>query len=223
MKMWGKSILKPEKEGKADEDGERLGQTNERDQDGEKPLCKFLAIQESISSIHSQISALRSDLKGDMTDFHQKIRKDIRNDLTEFEVEINRKMSKVIKTQQSTAERVNEMEKRIADLQEWAMNVRDAVGNTLKVQENLQAKLSDLKGRSPCNNLRIYRMPEGCEGSNVMEFVAEFIKSELICLQDIDLHIQRAHRALVSKPSQEEQPRSLVISFLEYRVKEMVL
>ncbi|RXN25930.1 LINE-1 type transposase domain-containing 1 [Labeo rohita] len=132
-------------------------------------------------------------------------------------------MSDVTKTQQSTSERVNEMEKRIADLEEWAVDVRDAVSNTLKVQENLQAKLSDLEGRSRRNNLRIYGMPEGCEGSNVKEFVAEFIKSELNGLQDIDLQIQRAHRALVPKPSQEAQPRSLVICFLEYRVKEMVL
>ncbi|RXN17128.1 LINE-1 type transposase domain-containing 1 [Labeo rohita] len=114
-------------------------------------------------------------------------------------------MSKVTKTQHSTSERVNEMEKRIADLEEWAVDVRDAVGNTLKVQENLKAKLSDLEGRSQHNNLRIYGIPEGCEGSNVMEFVAEFIKSELNVLQDIDLQIQRAHRALVPKPSQEVQ------------------
>lgn len=69
----------------------------------------------------------------------------------------------------------------------------------------------------------MYGMPEGCEGRNVMEFVAEFIKSELSSLQDTDLQIQRAHRSLVPKPSQDAQPRSLVICFLEYRVKEMVL
>ncbi|KAL0161449.1 hypothetical protein M9458_045174, partial [Cirrhinus mrigala] len=123
---------------------------------------------------YKRISPLRSDLKDDMIDFRQKIREDIRNYLTEFKEEINRKMSEVTKTQQSTSERVNEMEKRIADLEEWAVDVRDT-HNTLKVQENLQAKLSDLEGRSRRNNLRIYGMPEGCEGSNVMEFVAEFI------------------------------------------------
>lgn len=102
------------------------------------------------------------------------------------------------KTQKSTSERVDEMVKLIADLEEWGVDVRYAVSNTLKVQENLQAKLSDLEGRSRRNNLRIYGMPEGCEGRNVMEFVAEFIKSELSSLQDIDLQIQRAHRACLS-------------------------
>lgn len=70
----------------------------------------------------------------------------IRNDLTEFKEEINQ--IKAMKTQQSTSERVDEMEKRIADLEEWGVDVRDAVNNTLKVQKNLQAKSSDLEGRS---------------------------------------------------------------------------
>lgn len=48
-------------------------------------------IQESMSAVHGQISALRSDLKDDMTDFHQKITDDIRNNLTEFKEEINQK------------------------------------------------------------------------------------------------------------------------------------
>lgn len=180
-------------------------------------------IQESMSAVHGQISALRSDLKDDMTDFHQKITDDIRNNLTEFKEEINRNLNEVTKTQKSTSERVDEMVKLIADLEEWGVDVRYAVSNTLKVQENLQAKLSDLEGRSRRNNLRIYGMPEGCEGRNVMEFVAEFIKSELSSLQDIDLQIQRAHRALVPKHSQDAQPGSLVICFLKYRVKERVL
>lgn len=37
------------------------------------------------------------------------------------------------------------------------------------------------------------------------------------------LHIQRAHRALARKPERNEPPRSIVVNFLEFNVKETVL
>lgn len=49
-----------------------------------------------------------------------------------------------------------------------------------------------------------------------------FIKAEL-SLWDIDLGIQRCHRALGPKPPQNVSPRSVVIYFLEFRTKELVL
>lgn len=100
-KVKGKLIMRPEKDGKGEEDGERRGQKKDDDPDDDARMSSLwinMMIQESISAIHSQISALHSDPKDDMTDFRQKIWDDIRNDLTEFKEEINRKLNEVTKS-----------------------------------------------------------------------------------------------------------------------------
>ena len=67
-------------------------------------------------------------------------------------------------------------------------------------------------------------MPEESEGSNLSEFVTKLIKSEVgFPVVDMNLGIQHCHRALAPKPPQDAPPRSLVICFLEFRVKEQVL
>ena len=88
-------------------------------------------------------------------------------------------------------------------------------------QEALQAKLTELEARSRRNNLRIYGVPEESEGSNVLEFVTKLIKSEVgPPVAEMDLGIQHYHRALAPKPP---HATSLVICFLDFRVKEQVL
>lgn len=117
-------------------------------------------LQENISTIHSEFSTPRSDLKEDMSDFQQRIRDDIGNDLMIF---FNRKLNEVTKSLQLPSERVEEVEKWTANLEEWGVDVRD-----VKIQEDMQAKLTDLKSRTRQNNIRIYGIPEGCEGRNVI-------------------------------------------------------
>ena len=51
--------------------------------------------------------------------------------------------------------------------------VEEALTQALETQENLQAKLTELETRSRRNNLRIYRVPEESEGSNLAEQVIE--------------------------------------------------
>lgn len=119
---------------------------------------------------------------------------------------------------------MTEAEERIADMEEWNVAASDALLEVLENQDALQTKLTDIEARSRQNNLRIYGIPEGSEGSNLLEFVTRLIKSELGLLStETEIGIQRCHRALAPKPPRDAPPRSLVLCFQEFRVKEQVL
>lgn len=99
------------------------------------------------------------------------------------------------------------------------MAAKDVLTKSIKQQK----KLTDLEGRSRRNNIRTYGVPEGKEGDSMTEFVENFLKAELALMADTTLRIQRAHRALARKPDRDAPPRSIVVNFLEFSTKEMVL
>ncbi|KAK1904344.1 LINE-1 type transposase domain containing protein 1 [Dissostichus eleginoides] len=107
-------------------------------------------------------------------------------------------------------------------MEDWSAGAKDVICQALAAQESIQAKLTDLESRARRNNMRIYGIPEDIEGDSVQQFIENFIKTEL-SLTDTELGIQRCHRALGPKPPQNANPRSVLIYFLEYRIKELVL
>lgn len=80
-----------------------------------------------------------------------------------------------------------------------------------------------MEGRSRRNNIHIYGVPEGIEGSSVPDFVEQLLKSELALTADNRLQIQCAHRTLARKPEGNQPPRSIVVNSLEFNTKESVL
>ncbi|KAL7842069.1 hypothetical protein SRHO_G00237580 [Serrasalmus rhombeus] len=79
--------------------------------------------------------------------------------------------------------------------------------------------------RSRRGNIRIYRVPEGSEESfpYVTDFLEHLLKSTLDLDPSLELHIERAHRALAPKPPESAKPRSIVARFLSYKTKEAVI
>ena len=73
------------------------------------------------------------------------------------------------------------------------------------------------------NNLRIYGIPKGKDGKSVAHFVCELLKKHLGLPPGVELQIQRAHRALIPKPAATATPRSIIVNFLKFQVKELVL
>lgn len=73
--------------------------------------------------------------------------------------------------------------------------------------------------------MRIYRVTEESEkGRDVKLFVQDLLKSVLRLPPELNIFIERAHRALTAKPrSPEAAPRSLVVKFLDFSVKETIL
>ena len=178
----------------------------------------------NMQAIYNEIRALRSDLKSEMSEFRFSFRNDMKKELNEFKGEINQKLEEATSELNATVVRVAEAEQRISDIEDRDEAAREALIQALETQDTLQAKLTELEARSRRNNLRIHGIPEESEGPDLSAFVTKLIKSEVgMPVADMDLGIQRCHRALAPKPPQGAPPRSLVICFLEFRVKEQVL
>ncbi|KAK1897326.1 LINE-1 retrotransposable element ORF1 protein [Dissostichus eleginoides] len=146
----------------------------------------------------------------------------MKKELGEFREDVNRQLNEIAMDLKTTVCRVEEAEQRVSDMEDWSAGAKDVICQALAAQESIQAKLTDLESRARRNNMRIYGIPEDIEGDSVQQFIENFIKTEL-SLTDTELGIQRCHRALGPKPPQNANPRSVLIYFLEYRIKELVL
>ena len=101
--------------------------------------------------------------------------------------------------------------------------MKEALCKSLKQQQILQDKLTDIEGRSRRNNICIFGIPEDKEGDSAPKYVHQLLTTELSLPPNVNLQIQRAHRALAQKPNCNSPPRSMIVHFLEFMVKEMVL
>lgn len=145
-------------------------------------------------------------------------------DLKDFKREINQELNANATEVKAQGNRIGEMEARFGETDTWNMAVKEALLTSLEQQRIIQEALTDLEGRSRRTNMRIYNVPEDAEkGSSVREFIETLLKGELSLPADTDLQIQRAHRALAQKPGPNSPPRSIVINFLQFGTKEMVL
>ena len=120
-------------------------------------------------------------------------------------------------------ERVSEMEERIQRLEEGEQDVMAELTRLGEENESLRAKMTDVEARSRRSNLRCFGVREGAEGENVAEFMTELIKGEFGSLRGVDLGMQRCHRALGPIPGLGATPRSIVMFFQDFRIKEKVL
>ena len=105
-------------------------------------------------------------------------------------------------------------------MEEWTTQAQDILTTPLKQQSRLQEKLTDLEGRSRRSNIQIWGLKEGVEGDSVADYLDKFIPKELGMSEDIELDIQRAHRALTPKP-QPNKPdyiRAIIVNFLMFEV-----
>ena len=88
----------------------------------------------------------------------------------------------------------------------------------------MQSKITDLEANSRKNNIRIFNEAESAtEDNNVTDFVKKMFQRELKLSEHTDLEIQRCHRATLQKPPEGANPRSIVVNFLQFETKEMIL
>lgn len=166
-----------------------------------------------LASIHAEIKAMRSNVKSELHSFQSTLREDMNKELIELWDEINQALGDIRGDLKNTTTRVEEAEQRVADLEERNHNLEDSLRQLQQKQELMQTKVTDLEARSRRNNIRIYGIPEGEEESNMMDFVVKFLKSELAASGELDLKIQRCHRALAPRPPRDAPPRSIIMNF----------
>lgn len=173
-----------------------------------------------LASIHTEIKAMRSDVRNELHSFRSTLREDMKKELTELRDEINQALGDI---RGDLKVRVEEAEQRVAELEECNLDLQDSLRQMQQKQEIMQIKVTDLEARSRRNNIRVYGIPEGEEENNMMDFVDKLLKSELATPGELDLKIQRCHRALGPRPPWEAPPHSIVINYQEYKTKDLIL
>lgn len=177
------------------------------------------ALHKYLSDITKEIRELKEEMKNDITALDTSFKQEFAN----FKEDVNNKLKANKDELQDQKKSLNEAQTCIEELETFNMEAKDALLTTLREQRKLQDKLTDLEGRSRRNNVRIFGVPEGSEGDSVIRFVEELLQRELTLPEGTSLLIQRAHRAAARRPRPGETPRSIIINFLRFDTKEMIL
>lgn len=169
-------------------------------------------------SIIAEIKQIRTDISNEINEATDQLKRE----LGDFRGEMNTKLNAIETDIKDVTTRVEAAEDRINEMEAFNTDARDVLSHSLELQEQLQTRLEDLEARSRRNNIRIHGIEEEAEGDDITDFVERFIKTEL-ALPDTPLGIQRCHRSLAAKPPHGANPRSIVLCFLEFQIKERVL
>lgn len=179
------------------------------------------SLQTGMEGISKQIQALQKDLKAELKTFKEEITAQVTREISDLKADIEQKFATVSNDIQEQNEKIDATLTRTEEVEAWSSEANTVLLEVLREQNRIRDKLEDLESRSRRNNLRIYGIPEDTEKGQTLTFVKDWLNTELSI--DADLQIQRAHRALAPKPKADKPPRSVIVNFLQYSVKELVL
>lgn len=173
----------------------------------------------------AEMATLRAELKTDLQDFRSAFHEDMKRQMDEFTKEVHLKLQESAKRVDHAEARMKQIEDNMAETERWDIGVKDALIQLMQNQHKLHEKVTEMEGRARRNNIRIYGVAEDSEGTSMIAFIEDLIKREFgnDLGQDYNLCIERAHRALGLKPPATAPPRSIVVYFLRFTVKEAVL
>ncbi|KAM4578642.1 uncharacterized protein V3H82_008008 [Fundulus diaphanus] len=149
----------------------------------------------------------------------------ILGELRDFRKDMKRQFDDIKSELFNVHQKIKETEDRVDLVEERAENMEQILSKMAELISQQQEKLLDQEGRSRRENIRIYNVPEGAEGSSIRDFVDKLIKDTLEIEPTMELDIERAHRALAPPPAgdRNNRPRSIVVKFLRSRTKEEIL
>lgn len=149
----------------------------------------------------------------------------ILKELREFRKDNSQQLKEIREEINKTNTRIEEAEKRIDTAETRIQGMEEAVTELLKLQIHLDAKLTDLEGRSRRENVRIHGVKEGAEedSPSMVGYVERLLREGLGLQDSFELRVERAHRALTPKPPPGAPPRSIVAKLSSYRMKEELL
>ena len=153
----------------------------------------------------------------------ESFKEDVGNDLRGVKEEMQGRVDGLASEVGAVEERMSEMEERIRGLEEGEQDAMAELIRLREENESLRVKVTDVEARSRRSNLRCFGVREGAEGENVAEFMTELIKGEFDSLREVDLGMQRCHRALGPIPGVGATPRSIVMFFQDFRIKEKII
>ena len=202
-----------------DNSGDCAGQ-REKDRGNEPASLKQLT--ELLAPIMKQLGEMNGEVK-EVKQGINDVRREVKEEFAKCRREMDCKFEAVSEDLKAQADHMEEAQARIAELEEWQIEAKRQLLNMTTQTQGMQEKMTDLEGRSRRNNIRIFGIPEGTEENSASKFLERFLITELELPNDTQLQIQRAHRALAQKPPPDKPPRSMVVNFLQFEIKEMVL
>lgn len=120
-------------------------------------------------------------------------------------------------------ERLSAVETRVSNTEDRSLRQERALAYLLSKEAKLAARQDDMENRLRRNNIRLYGIPEDAEGKEMIPFIINFFKSSLKLRDDMNIGLERAHRATTPKPKPAAPPRSIIVRFLDFHVKQKVL
>lgn len=194
---------------------------------GKQPLIMDEATLKKVVSeaMAAGLITIQTEMKKELSEFRDCLRGDLKKQMEEFKAEINQKMHDSTARVDTAEKRMEEIEQSFVVMEKWDIGVKDTLIQLISGQRALEDKLTSMEQQARRNNLRCYSLAEGVEGDSPVKFMENLIKTELgltDLVQNQNLGIERAHRA-GPKPPDGAPPRSMIVRFLKFTVKEEVL
>lgn len=155
----------------------------------------------------------------------------ILSELKTFRQENNEKLTAITSAMTSLEQSVEKMgermthaESRIHQVEEGSARSARLLGYLLRRERQLEDRCEELENYTRRNNLRVYGVAEGSESGDMVKWTESFLRELLDIPADFPLHLERAHRSLQQRPSDENvPPRSLIVRFVNHQHKQHVL
>ncbi len=111
---------------------------------------------------------------------------------------------------------------RVDSVQAAAREDRSAVTDLRNQLERLTEKMTDIEDRSRRKNIRLVRLPEGVEGSDVTGFLRVNLSKWIPSLKGRNIEIDRAHRVYDGRKN-SDRPRTLIFRVLRWHDRSEIL
>ena len=136
-------------------------------------------IRVGLKDIAKEIQDFKTELKTEFTTLKEEIKKEIKEELEVFKTHINQRLTETTTELAAHTTRITEAEQRIEELENWNLEAKEALLQSIKQQRMLREMLTDQEGRNRQNNICIFGLKEGSEGSSVTQFIEQLLKNEL--------------------------------------------
>ncbi|KAK1874559.1 Laminin subunit gamma-1, partial [Dissostichus eleginoides] len=113
------------------------------------------------------MSEFKNNISIQLSEFQSSFQQDIKKQLGEMRTDINQKMEEATRKIEAISQRLEEAERRIGEVETYDLEANKVITQLQETQLQLKSKLTELEGHSRRNNIRIYGIKEGAEGTSM--------------------------------------------------------
>ena len=137
-----------------------------------------MTIGGELKQISEDIRNLRAEIKAEFQSFKDDLKNELTMELQTFKRQINEDLGANKLAIMEHGTRLEAVEARVTETEEWSMVVKDILLESLEQQKEMQDALIVLDGKQRENNIRIYGVLEQVEQSTSLpQFVSNLLKA----------------------------------------------